>query len=82
MFSFSAAENILGEYPKTRYTYFDQEEKKVCACVCVCTYGCCDAAAAAPVQSVCMHSLDRVRQKGAPQLTRQRVKLVCCFLLS
>eukprot|EP00752_Nemacystus_decipiens_P001585 g1546.t1 len=27
-FSFSAAENILGEFPKTRYTYFDQEEKK------------------------------------------------------
>lgn len=29
MFSFSAAENILAEFPKTRYTYFDQEEKKV-----------------------------------------------------
>lgn len=29
VFSFSAAETILGEFPKTRYTYFDQEEKKV-----------------------------------------------------
>ncbi|CAB1110092.1 unnamed protein product [Ectocarpus sp. CCAP 1310/34] len=28
MFSFSAAETILGEFTKTRYTYFDQEEKK------------------------------------------------------
>lgn len=29
MFSFSASETILGEFNKTRYTYFDQEEKKV-----------------------------------------------------
>ncbi|CBN79697.1 hypothetical protein Esi_0388_0005 [Ectocarpus siliculosus] len=28
MFSFSASETILGEFAKTRYTYFDQEEKK------------------------------------------------------
>ncbi|CAM9600319.1 unnamed protein product, partial [Ectocarpus sp. 12 AP-2014] len=28
MFSFAASEAILGEFAKTRYTYFDQEEKK------------------------------------------------------
>lgn len=30
MFSFTASESILGEFPNTRYTYVDVEEKKVC----------------------------------------------------
>lgn len=29
MFSFSASESIIAEFPDTKYTYFDQEEKKV-----------------------------------------------------
>lgn len=29
MFSFSASESIIAEFPDTKYTYYDQEEKKV-----------------------------------------------------